>query len=499
LVNHSPDNLPYPLSGHIIARNVFINISGLCLPFIAAFVCTPVLINGLGVERFGILTIVWASSGYFSIFEMGIARAQTKFLSERSLIRGDTAAPQFVWTTFISLSILGIAGGVITALLSPWVVTDLLKIPADLHEEAKQAFCLLSFSVPFITASIGFKGVLEAYQRFDLSNLVKVPLNIMVFLGPVCVLPVTKSLPAIVGVLLAIWAVALLGYLFLCYRIIPEFRFKSAGFDLDIYKKLAGFGVWITISSIVNPLMANMDRFLIGMSISMAAVSFYSAPYEIVTKLLHIPGALMSVMFPAFALMIAKDRLKTEYAFNKSIDFICVVIIPIVLLCSAFAGEGLRFWLNIDFAIQSSRVLQVMAIGVLFNAIAQVPLGLIHGSGRPDLTAKLHLAELPVYLIGLWVLIDHFGIVGAAVAWMIRAVVDMVGMFEIARKLSLIKSIYSQKRNGILIAAIASVIAATLIHGIVLKSVFVALSISAYLFAMRYHIQYSFAEYRSEK
>ena len=126
-----------------------------------------------------------------------------------------------------------------------------------------------------------------------------------------------------------------------------------------------------------------------------------------------------------------------------------------------------------------------------------MPLGLIHGSGRPDLTAKLHLAELPVYFIGLWVLIDHFGIVGAAVAWMIRAVVDMVGMFEIARKLSLVKSIYNQKRNKILIAAIASAITVAVIHGIVFKSVFVALSIAAYLFAMRYHIQFPYDKYRS--
>ena len=64
-------------------------------------------------------------------------------------------------------------------------------------------------------------------------------------------------------------------------------------------------------------------------------------------------------------------------------------------------------WLGADFARQSTRVMQWLALGVLLNGLAQVPSALMQGVGRPDLTAKLHLVELPPYLLAAWHLIGR--------------------------------------------------------------------------------------------
>jgi len=51
--------------------------------------------------------------------------------------------------------------------------------------------------------------------------------------------------------------------------------------------------------------------------------------------------------------------------------------------------------------------LQWLAVGVFINSLAYVPFSLLQGVGRPDLTATLHLIELPLYLGLLWWLINH--------------------------------------------------------------------------------------------
>ncbi len=54
--------------------------------------------------------------------------------------------------------------------------------------------------------------------------------------------------------------------------------------------------------------MVYLDRFVIGAAIALPAVAYYSAPYEIVTRLWLIPAALAGVLFPAFAERLAGGR-----------------------------------------------------------------------------------------------------------------------------------------------------------------------------------------------
>ena len=55
-----------------------INLLGQGLIVIVGILAIPILINGLGTERFGILTLAWAVTGYFSIFDLGIFHEHSK-------------------------------------------------------------------------------------------------------------------------------------------------------------------------------------------------------------------------------------------------------------------------------------------------------------------------------------------------------------------------------------------------------------------------------------
>jgi O-antigen/teichoic acid export membrane protein len=119
-----------------------------------------------------------------------------------------------------------------------------------------------------------------------------------------------------------------------------------------------------------------------------------------------------------------------------------------------FGQEGLRWWLDPDFARFSTPVLPILAIGVFINSLAQVFATLIQGVGRPDVTAALHLVELPIYLPMLWWAVQRFGIVGTAMVWMGRVFVDAVMLFWFSRRFV--------GGNGILIALSALLIPLTI-------------------------------------
>lgn len=62
-----------------------------------------------------------------------------------------------------------------------------------------------------------------------------------------------------------------------------------------------------------------------------------------------------------------------------------------------------------------------------------MPLTWLHGAGQFRAPALLHCAELPLFLLALWLLSARFGLLGAALAWLIRMCADAALLFLIVR------------------------------------------------------------------
>src|SRR5699024_7044588 len=162
----------------ILAENTLINLLGRGLPLLFAVAAIPFVIDGLGTERFGVLTIVWIVIGYFGLFDMGLGRATTKFVADQEA-KGIKKLSPIIITSLTLLIGFGIVGGGIIILGTPYLVNEVLNIPPELLSETTKAFYILSFSIPLVLGSIGARGALEAQQRFGIVNLIKVPASII--------------------------------------------------------------------------------------------------------------------------------------------------------------------------------------------------------------------------------------------------------------------------------------------------------------------------------
>jgi O-antigen/teichoic acid export membrane protein len=85
-----------------------------------------------------------------------------------------------------------------------------------------------------------------------------------------------------------------------------------------------------------------------------------------------------------------------------------------------------------DFAAKSLQITQWILLAVLANGFAHIPYALLQSAGRSDITAKLHVIELPLYVALLIALTACYGIIGAAVAWTARVVVDALLLYALA-------------------------------------------------------------------
>ena len=417
-----------------VARHAALNFLGQSAPLVAAFFAIPILARALGPERFGALTIGWAVLGYFSLFDFGLGRALTSLVAVASTSGDNRRLAKLVWTSLAALVPLGIIGGVAFGLLSPLLVRRVLKVSPALRQETLHAFYLLAAAIPIVVVTTGLRGVLEGVRRFDFVNALRVPMGLATFLAPVAVLPFSRELPVAVGVLLVARLVVLGAHVWLAYLAVPALHARVS-FARRELRELLHFGSWMTVSNLVSPLMYMADRFVIGSLISVAAVAYYTAPYEAVTRLWLIPIAATGALFPAFASGFRADKARVGRLYRRSIGMVFFVLLPIVIAIVLFAREILSLWLGPAYAENGQRVLQWLAAGVLVNSVGQVAFSLVQAAGRPDIPAKLHLLEVPFYVALMWLLIPAFGITGVAAAWSLRCVLDTIALCAAAESL----------------------------------------------------------------
>jgi len=402
---------------------------------------------------------------------LGLGRALTQLVAQKLGAGKEREIPSLAWTSLVLMLLLGIVGTAAVFLISPWLVHGGLNVPDPLEPETLQAFRLLGLSIPFVITTAGLRGLLEAHQRFGLINSLRIPMGVFTFAGPMLVLPFSKSLVPVVGMLVAGRIAAWAAHLLVCLRFLPDLG-HSIMWKRSAAVPLLRFGGWMTVTNVVGPLLVMLDRFLIGALVSMTAVAYYATPFEVVIKFLVLPSALVGVMFPAFSASFVQNSERTALLFSRSVKFLFLVLFPVMLCTVTLAQNGLRLWLGPEFTEHSFRVLQWLAVGVFINSLAQVPFTFLQGAGRPDLTAKLHLIELPLYLGLLWWLVNTRGIEGAAIAWSARVAVDAMLLFGLAKRFLPGKN-GIRLRTAVLLAMALLVLAlAALLEGPIVKSFF---------------------------
>jgi len=436
------------IHGGLLAQNTAFNIAGSLVPLAAALVVTPYVIRGLGLERFGVLSLAWAILWYSSYFDLGLTRATTKFASE-ALGKGQPEKiPAILWTSLGIQSLLGCLAAVGVGLLTPILVYRVLHIPAALAREAELTFFGIGLTIPFFLAVGVLSALLAGMHRFDLVNAVKIPGNSMMFLFPALGVYLGYRLPGIILLLLLSRVMMVLALLWMCRRVFPGL-ISGRKHDETITVPLLKFGGWVMVCNVLIPVLVYVDRFVIGAHLSIAAVTYYSVPYEVVSRLQIVPGSIGGALFPALSSFSVEDRERLKRLYMRSLKSVLLLMVPTAALLALFAQEGLRIWVGTDFVLHSTKTLQVLAAGLVLNALSQMPANLLDAAGRPDLRAKVFLAYVFPYLAALWYCVHRFGILGAAIAWAARGAVELV-LFLLVVSWHLRLPLFALAENGMM-------------------------------------------------
>lgn len=387
----------------------------------------PIYLGQIGEARYGVLSVAWLLLGYFGLFDLGLGRATAQRIA--ALRDGtDSERAQSFWTA-LSLNIaLGVIGGLLIWPVAFYFFGSVFKVEDALRPEMQAAVPWLILAVPMATISGVLSGALQGRERFLELNLISVIGTVLFQVLPLMVALIWGAdLRILLPTALFIRLLTLLILFDRCRRHI--FTGHPATFVRAQVGPLLRFGGWVTVSSFVSPVMVTVDRFIIGAMAGAKEVTFYTVPFQLGERITILPSALSSALFPRLA---AADYEEQQRLAHESLRSLVVVMTPVVIAGILLMEPFIEWWITPAFAMQSARVGQIILLGFWANSFGIIPFVQLQAKGRPDLVAKCHLVEVLPYLGLLYLGLNNFGMIGAAIAFVLRVVFDFVLLASLA-------------------------------------------------------------------
>ena len=407
----------------LLIKNSILNTSGQFVPLFVAFFTTPYVVSHLGMELFGVLTIVWVIVGYFTIFDCGLGTATTKYISESLGSEDKLSVSKVYWTSLLLISCLGTVGVCLFCFFVPMLVARFFIVSPKLLPEVMAVATIASPLILFLLVKSVLIGAVQAYQKFGIVNIITISNITCSQLIPVWVLSRGRSLKEIIIWLLIVEFIFTLIWFAASLIIIPERKFQ--GFlALGVFKKFAFFSFWLLIQRIMNWIQLNIHTVLIGTLISVSVIGYYTIPYSLVCKIGLIGAGFNPVIFPAASYFNKINQEKSKRLFYTSLKFTMLVYGLACLLLFVFAKEILVLWMGQDF-IKSVFVTRLLAVSMYLGGISWI-LSIFIQINNPRFLSVFSTITTPCYLLILWFLTKKFSFNGCGYAFLFLCIAGIV-------------------------------------------------------------------------
>lgn len=406
-----------------------INLAGAFIPIVTALATVPIYLAAIGTARYGIVSVAWILLGYFGFLDFGLSRASANALARVGHGTRDERAPILV-TAFVLNLATGLVGSVLLYVCARLFVAHGIQAPAGIIAELRPVLPYLAAMLPLGMVAGVATGALESREMFVASNTVSTFGTVAGQLLPLLAVYVAgPSLGVIVPALFFSRLLTILASFAMVFRV--EGRLSPFDFDRRWIGRLLHYGAWVTVTSLVSPLLESLDQFLIAAMLGASAVAEYAVPMNLAMRSQVVATALARTLFPqlsrlsadAAATVMEEATVGLAYGFGA-------IIAPAIMLSHLF----LTLWVGARIAAVSAPVAEILLLGAWANGVAFIPYAFLQGKGRPDLTAKAHLIEIVPFIAVLVGLTHLLGLPGAALAWTLRVAVDLALLLWMSKR-----------------------------------------------------------------
>ncbi|MCA1031323.1 oligosaccharide flippase family protein [Bacillus timonensis] len=396
----------------------------LVLSSILGVIITPVYINTIGADEFGLYQMVGSFASILLLLDFGMGVTSTRYITKYITENDERGKENFIAVAILLNVIFSLIIIFIALIIYNQFHIVFSSISEGRLELAKLLFLILIGNLVLSVFNNTYEGIINAYEKFTFNNSLKLTQIIIRTTIIIIMIEIYSTSMVIVIVDLLIAILLLIIRLLYC-KLVLQTRAKIYNYKFSYYKEVFVFTFLIGLKAMSNYLNNSIDKYLIGMFVDTFAVTVYTIAMTIYGIFLTLPNTISSVYQPHMSkLIFSNTSKKDKTAFIVGTSRKQFIIAGYILFGFILTGKNfLNLWVGEDYmgAYYVCLILMIASIIHVCQSLFEISL---YALNKHRFSAILNIILAFVNVLISIPLIKTFGYIGAPIG---TAIVLIVG------------------------------------------------------------------------
>ena len=398
--------------------NIATNYLRFAISMVVVLLMTPYIIGQLGMEMFGLWSLIFAVIGIFGLMDFGFATAAVKAVAEATGSNDEAGRNRALASLLLVYTAIGLLCLVLLITLSG-PTAGWFDLTDDQHSAFLPVFWLLGITVSLNFPASLFKAALSGAGRMHIVNAVEL---LMVLLNAGLIYTLLQAGYGITGLAIST-AVTMLGtslaLIPLAYRLLPGFSLHWRLASLHNIRPLLSFSVYAFMANIAVLMTLRLDLVVIKLFLPLSAVALYAVAAKISEYTFLLNKQFSNALMPLVSQLHGRgDTATVRRIMTDGTRMLLAVAVPGIGLLYYYAPEFIHLWLGAEFA-DSAGLLRILLLALLPMTLQLNAANILGMTGQHRFLAFAMLASAALNLLLTVALITLVGIQGAALGTLV--------------------------------------------------------------------------------
>ena len=410
-----------------IGKNTIFGIISAAMQIGTRLITVPFVIHKLGLDGYGIWSVIMVTAAYMRFGCAGIRSAFQKYVAEATGTGEFETANKLLTTGSISMLVLSLAGLLPLSIFSKKLAMAAGVPPVFLASAAVSIVILASIYVVANYAAV-FEAVVLGGHRIDLTRKVNGTLSICEAIAILTLLHFGFGLIAMTLVMGA----SELVYAYCCYRashrIVPQVDLSLKNFTPKVFPELIRFGGTYQLVNFLEILYTAVVPVVLLRAFGADAAGVYAVANRVVTSALVAQEALVLPILSGGSLIFASgSKERIQLFISKAIKVSLTASVPPLMCVCLFGSTLILAWTGQANPLFNVAV-WLYAASAFLKGIAMLQLILYRASGKAFLDNIRQLFRtVAIFTIGVFS--AHIGFAGVLASMASVELIGVVFMF----------------------------------------------------------------------
>lgn len=419
---------------HKLIRNTFFNFVGRFWNMLVTLLLTPYIVSKLGIQRFGMWSLVLVITSYFGVLDLGMGASVVKYVAEYNARKDYEAINRLVnggLAIYLTLALIFM----VSAFALSNVILNLLRIPTELVTEAKFILLIAVVIYSLINVFGVFREVITGLQRMDVTNLIALTVSVPRVFGVVLFLELGYGLRGLIINEALVFALTALLLVLGAFHLLPQLQLGRTFYRWRGLRQLLNYGIKVQVSQLADLASSQTGKLLLSYFLGLSPVAFYELGSRVVLTSKRLSRVLIGAIVPAASEIDAQgNQTLLCQLYLRGSKYLVLAAAPVLLFVAAAAPLIMAAWMGQGYEL-SVPVVQLLALGHLVHLLTGVGTTTAKGMGKPEHETRYSLLLLAMNtLLGI-ALVIRLGFWGVLIATPLSLIVSSLYFMALFHRL----------------------------------------------------------------